>query len=58
MSDNTTNQPSELDQATETPESLTEPPAQDVVEAETAKPATKQSSVARSAGIVSLACWD
>lgn len=55
MSDNTTNQPSELDQATETPESLTEPPAQDVVEAETAKPATKQSSVARSAGIVSIA---
>ncbi|MFT3742694.1 MAG: murein biosynthesis integral membrane protein MurJ [Pyrinomonadaceae bacterium] len=55
MSDNTTNQPAELDQAAETPESLTEPPVQDVVEAEASKPATKQTSVARSAGIVSIA---
>ncbi|HQZ95386.1 MAG TPA: murein biosynthesis integral membrane protein MurJ [Pyrinomonadaceae bacterium] len=53
MSDNNTNTPApESEGMTETPESLAEPAAID--EAET-KPATKQTSVARSAGIVSIA---
>ena len=41
--------------ATETPESLAEFPAEDAVSAEQSAPATKQTSVARSAGIVSIA---
>ena len=56
MTDNTTNQSaSELDQTSETPESLAEPLPQDTAEEQPAKPVTKQSSVARSAGIVSIA---
>lgn len=41
------------DESAETPEQLTEPAATDAVEAE--KPVTKQTSVAKSAGIVSIA---
>ncbi|MEQ1603446.1 MAG: murein biosynthesis integral membrane protein MurJ [Pyrinomonadaceae bacterium] len=53
MSDNNTTTPApESQEITETPESLAEPAA--IEEAE-AKPATKQTSVARSAGIVSIA---
>lgn len=41
--------------ASETPESLAEPAADEAVKTEPAAPATKQTSVARSAGIVSIA---
>ena len=47
---------SEQDQpAAETPEQLAEPDAADEIAVETPQPATKQTSVARSAGVVSIA---